>query len=615
MSRNLRSTKPTIVTLATAYDEQTGDTPAELILPETFDGVSDEELGSLIEQFTAAGLAIFNPADADAPVPTEAEMSTLREIAEGVTVLRAEQATRNDAAATRATEAAELAAGFSSEADGEGEGDGAEDGEGDEGAEDGDGDEPPAEGAEGEDGAGEGEGEGDGEGGDSVTASAARPSRINLRNVRSRQTAPRGPQSVPAGTPSGVRDLVTVAADSPLHAGAAADFGMVAEALNRRLASFPEAQYAQANASGRALKQQFGLMSVRKPFTDDMIITSEDPAHIESVLRHAMDESRLPGGSLVASGGWCAPSETIYDMCELESRDGLFSLPEVGISRGGLRWTTGPSFADIFNAVGFSYTEEQDISGDDYPKPCYKVECPDFEEERLNFDGLCIQAGLLQNRAYPELTARVLRGALIAHDHKMAAHYLTAIAAGSTTVQLPANQVGTTAPILTAIELQHEHYLDTHRMQRSTTLEAVFPFWVRGAIRADLSRRQGVELLDVTDAQIEAWFRLRGINPQFVYNYQSIGTTPASGFTSYPSTVEFLLYSAGTWVKGGADIITIDTMYDSTLLAENDFTALFSEEGWMVMKMCQDSRKVRVPICPDGATHIGVEIACNGATA
>lgn len=37
--------------------------------------------------------------------------------------------------------------------------------------------------------------------------------------------------------------------------------------------------------------------------------------------------------ALIASGGWCAPSEASYD---------LFSLPEVQIKRGGIKWPTNP---------------------------------------------------------------------------------------------------------------------------------------------------------------------------------------------------------------------------------------------------------------------------------
>ena len=189
---------------------------------------------------------------------------------------------------------------------------------------------------------------------------------------------------------------------------------------------------------------------------------------------------------------------------------------------------------------------------------------------------------------------------------------IAAIAAGSTAITMPAGQVGTIAPILTSIELQVEHYRDAHRLSRNTTLEAVFPFWVRGAVRSDLSRRLGVDLISVPNARIDGWFRDAGINPQFVYNWQGLGSTAASGFTSWPSEVDFLLYAAGTWVGGGSDVITLDTVYDSVMLGQNDYTALFTEEGWLTAKRGHDSRLVTVPICADGATGAGVDIDCDG---
>jgi hypothetical protein len=115
---------------------------------------------------------------------------------------------------------------------------------------------------------------------------------------------------------------------------------------------------------------------------------------------------------------------------------------------------------------------------------------------------------------------------------------------------MPAGQVGATAPVLTAIELQATHYRYVHRMADTAVLEAIFPRWVRGVIRSDLSRRLGVDLLRVQPAD-QGWFTERGINAQFVYNYQDL-TGAAGSFTAWPSEVKFLLYAAGTWARGSS---------------------------------------------------------------
>ncbi len=59
-------------------------------------------------------------------------------------------------------------------------------------------------------------------------------------------------------------------------------------------------------------------------------------------------------GNLVAAAGWCAPSETIYDLCEQESMDGILSLPEVTADRGGFNIPVdgGIDFSTIFTSIG-----------------------------------------------------------------------------------------------------------------------------------------------------------------------------------------------------------------------------------------------------------------------
>ncbi len=237
-----------------------------------------------------------------------------------------------------------------------------------------------------------------------------------------------------------------------------------------------------------------------------------------------------------------------------------------------------------------------------------------FEEKRLDVMGLIVVAGLLEQRGYPELIARTLSGALIAHDHRVSGQILADVVSGSDAVTMGTGTVGTIAPLLTSIELQVEHMRYTNRLARSVSLEAVFPYWVRGAVRSDLALRQGVELLAVTDAQIDGWFSSRGVSAQYVYNWQDI-TGDGDRFTEWPSTVDFLLYPAGTWVKGGSEIITLDTLFDSTLLGTNDFTALFTEESYLVAKLCHDSRVVSATVSPTGTTGGSIVLSGDGAPA
>lgn len=615
MRKSLRTMTRTPVTMATAYEDQSQGGNEELVIPDNFDTLSYDEVKGLYGQAVEAFDTLYAD-NGEGDLSTE-RVESLASLTDGIEALASELGKRDEEAATRAETAAELANRVKLSAN-------TDDGEADEDAPADEADADSNEDNADEDNADEAPSTDEDEGAaQTVTASAKPAARKEVRlplSSLSRQ-APKAP--TPEETAPAMSDVVFSSGEGTgFAAGEGLGWNDIGKAVDRKLASHNASQYASANARGRHMREQHSIFSVRRNVPAELTITSSDREHVDSVISRAVDESRLPGGGLVAAGGWCAPSETLYDLLELESRDGLLSLPEVGISRGGIQFTTGPSFADIYSQFpGFSFTEQQDIDGTYDPenpedtdgvKPCYRIECPDFEEVRLDVDGLCIQSGLLMQRGYPEVIARTVRGALTAHEHRINANMIQKLVAGSTEVTLPTVQAGTAAPLLTAIELQVEHYKYTHRLSRGTTLEAVFPFWVRGAVRSDLSRRMGVDLMSVANSQIDGWFRERGINPQFVYNWQNIDTNAAGSFTSWPSEVSFLLYAAGTWVRGSSDIITLDTIYDSTLLGRNDYTALFTEEGWLVAKRGFDSRVVTVGIEADGATHMGIEIEADG---
>lgn len=388
---------------------------------------------------------------------------------------------------------------------------------------------------------------------------------------------------------------IVAAANLPGHdTGEALTMLDAANALQDRIQTFPK--------HGAKGQMRAGVAVIRKPFSDDARVPEK--ADASPYLNRAADESSLPGNSLTAAGGWCAPSETLYDLCTLESTDGMISLPSVNVSRGGIRHTVGPDFRAIYTTTGFTFTEAEDegglyADGAEGDKPCTVVPCPEFTEDRLDVAGVCITSGILQDVAYPEMTQRFVEGSLVAHGHRLNELVIDSLVSGSDAVS-PTAIGGASTSILSSLELVAEDMKYANRMQRSASLEVVFPFWARGLVRADLSNRLGIDMLQVTDAMIDAWMRQRNVNPQYVYDWQDDLADGASGFgataaqTDWPSELDFLIYPAGTWVKGESDIITVDAIYDSVNLPQNNFTAIFTEEGWMTMKRCHDSRIVTV---------------------
>jgi hypothetical protein len=376
-----------------------------------------------------------------------------------------------------------------------------------------------------------------------------------------------------------------------------------------------------------------------------------DETDYDKLLKVA-DETRLPGGnllravenrraemeksgatadSLVAAAGWCAPSETDYSICLQISTDGLANFPEVQARRGGIRHNTGIQFDEIFGGGScssptgfFDLTEAQVASGT--IKTCLEIPCPEFVDTRLGVTGLCLTGNILSIRGYPEFTATFTRGALAAHAHQVNREQIADVVSASTAVDLSAaapwaTDGSTVSQVLSAVEMAIVDIKYRMRLARSTTLEVVMPWWILAQMRADWIRRNGGnynEMLTLADARINEAFSARGARVQYVYDWQdAFATCAASGspgadteITSLPSELQFLVYPSGTWVRAVSDVITLNSVYDSTKLATNQVTHLFTETGWAMVQMCPVSRVYTVPICPSGKTTSQGTLTC-----
>ncbi len=363
------------------------------------------------------------------------------------------------------------------------------------------------------------------------------------------------------------------------------------------------------------------------------------------------NETRLPGGSLlrsvelrqkqiqdehperdslVAAAGWCAPSETDYDICLQITTDGLADFPEVQARRGGIRHNTGIEFNTIFGGGScssptgfFDMTEAQVAAGN--TKSCLEIPCPSFVDTRLGVTGLCLTGNILSIRGYPEFTATFARGAMAASAHQVNRQQIAAVVTGSTAVNLTAaapwaTDGSTVSQVLSAVEMAIVDIKYRLRMQQSATLEVIFPFWLLAQMRADWIRRNGGnynEMLTLADSAINSALSARGARAQYVYDWQdafancsATGAGASTAISNLPNTLQFLVYPAGTWIRAVSDVITLNSVYDSTKLATNQVTHLFTETGWAMVQMCPVSRVYTVPICPSGKTTNQGTLTC-----
>lgn len=347
-----------------------------------------------------------------------------------------------------------------------------------------------------------------------------------------------------------------------------------------------------------------------------------DEASLTAAIEHAVSFDRLPEKSLTAAAGWCAPSQIIYDFLDIPDAQDLYDLPEVGVSRGGIRFPVQPDFGIAFQDQGFMYTEAELLAQTE-DKPCFEVPCVGFDELRLGAVGLCITAGILQQKGYPELVKMYIDGLLVAHQHRISSWSLQKVRAGSTPISIPADSVmGAYGALLNSVEIAVVDIQTRNRLPSTTVIEFVLPTYARAILRADLAYRRGLPVETVTDATLDAHFTARHARVQYVSDYQTgaagqpgtaPGTDGSTAFVRWPDEIEFIAYPAGTWFRSLNDVIEVGNLYDQAQLKQNKFTALFTEDAIGVGKRGIDSRRYTVPLAVNGAVGAAVELAAPAA--
>lgn len=438
-----------------------------------------------------------------------------------------------------------------------------------------------------------------------------------------------------ARVPERVPNAVTASIDIPgvAHGTEMPDIAALAEAFQRKAKAIPVTR----DGKGAPWHQ---VASVRN--TPEHVIDDRTPHGTVEELWKDMTKPESQK-ALVAGGGWCAPSQILYDFFNIaEDTDGMIDLPTVGVSRGGIRFPVSPAIGDVFfqnagsnPASGFGgfafsmsnatdpwlWTESDDaltVTGS-VNKPTLRVPCPTFSEQRLECYGISLTAGNLTDDAYPESTQNFIRLLRAAYSHAINARLISLMdtAAGGATTVGAVTTDGPATRLLNAVGLAAMDYRAKFAMSTRAVLEVVIPYWIREVIRADLVLRPNVDpaQMAVADAQIDAYFTARNVRVQWVNDYQVRGANQpgsSSNLTVWPATVNFLVYAAGTFLHGTGLQLDLGVIRDSVLNAENDYTAVWAEECHLIAQVGHSARKYTCAFAVSG--QVGGAVATpNGA--
>lgn len=324
--------------------------------------------------------------------------------------------------------------------------------------------------------------------------------------------------------------------------------------------------------------------------------------------------------AITAAGGLCAPLEIDYSYRVLgtQGRPIRSSLPGFRVERGGIQFrkdltpmldatADGPK-----SATGF-WTMADDVAADDPDaylpdadpagplKVFWVVDCPATVTAQVETITFQIEFGNISTRFDPETMQNNVEQALIWHDRVCENHLLGQMQALSkyvTSTQLAS--MGATRELLVNLDKLQAYYRSVYRLSDSVRLRAILPFWAKNLIRSDLARQMSTDgsvgTLNVSDAQIEAFFATRNVTPVWHLDGSSVDQALVTGpplvpaikaqqygqlaagaaVPNYPAQIDILLHPEGHFQHLDGGTLDLGIVRDAELVRRNRYRQ-FSE--------------------------------------
>lgn len=429
-------------------------------------------------------------------------------------------------------------------------------------------------------------------------------------------------ENEPAAKPVAVRTIT-----------ASADFGNGIKA-NQQLTSLRQV------AQGIVNKRR-NIGSTAGADNENLYVATFSTEYPEDRLLHRSDiegnkekiDAVVSPEAIVAAGGLTAPVETSYDIFNLgetDARPVRDSLPKFGADRGGIRFLTAPTIADLDGAVSvWTLQNDIDAASPEAPnpvKPCLRVAAGQEVEVFVDAIPLCLTFGNLASRAYPELVERHIRLGMVWHARFAETRLITRIGQLSTPVTAPA-VLGAARDIFSQIEVAASAYRSRYRIDPDATLRVMFPEWFKNALRSDLIKQLPGDGRDGTfnlgEAEINSWFAARNIVVTWfldgeegqIFGAQTEGTTDGTtgvftpaALDGFPETLVWYMFSEGTFLFLDAGTLDLGLVRDSTLNGTNDYK-IFLETFEGVAKVGIESLRIESALSIRGSSSGTTDVA------
>ena len=405
---------------------------------------------------------------------------------------------------------------------------------------------------------------------------------------------------------SAVKPLAKIAADvRGFRSGQEVDgWKDVAKAIINR---HPDTRSADVSSGARFL-----VASIEAEYPESRILGDD------VVMNTAIVEAVTSTQAITASGGLCAPLTPWYNLMTFGDvvRPLRDSLPSFKADRGGIRFVTPPKLSNLSGSTrrttaaqdAAGYTN-QSPAGTTAPKPCLHVTCGTEDTAVVQAVSNCLTFGNMGARTYPEQVEAWLKLSRVEFARYQEQELLSAINAGSTH-QHGSQVYGATFSILEQVGFAVDSFKSRYRIASGVNLRFVAPFWLKSVLKNDIAAQHpgdGLARYSVSDAQIEDWFRLRGVSPIWTQDTLSTDAQLAApvantALSTWPCQVRWFLFPEGQWIFLDNGVLDLGLVRDSTLNSQNDYQIWMEEFSGIAQVGAVESLAVVSDITPNGSS-------------
>jgi hypothetical protein len=360
-------------------------------------------------------------------------------------------------------------------------------------------------------------------------------------------------------------------------------------------------------------------------YPEDRVLSEMDGTSTEDKIAAVVAAGQNPSSwndAVVASGGWCAPTDVDYGLVQISeaSRPVRTSLPAFAATRGGLRVATSPTLADIVTSFDASdpdaaisiWDNATDINPDGDTKGVQVIDCPEFTEYLTQAIVKRLRFGNMGSRAFPENVAQFTELALVAHARVAETVLLDGIKSASTAVTV-GQSFGASRDLAEAIKRAAAAYRSRHRAP-GVVLRAMVPRWITTLGDVDLMRGLQSDAAFVRDGEalFQSMLSTAGVNVTFyddtptTGDSQVFGAQGAGALNPFPSTVQWGLYDEGHHLFLDGGTLDLGIVRDSELNSTNDYET-FVETFEGLAHRGVESLWITSAVCPDGTSSAGIE--------